>query len=317
MLKMLKLSHPTHSGRLRPHEHTSYVPLGMLLLVVGLSLIVYTASASSPGPAPGSIGLTGTVPSNPPTTPATITSPTDQQHVTTSPLHVTGTCPAGTLVEIYKNDIFAGSTICSDKGTYSLDVDLLFGTNKIIARIYDVLNQAGPDSATVTVTYDVLPTQSTALTPLDLGGTQLLLNTSAVFRGTFPGQELTIPLSIIGGAPPYAVNILWGDNGNTIVPRNNNESFNTGHNYAKAGTYQISIQATDAAGRVAFMTVASIVNGQPASATGSVAPATWTGSQLLVLWPLYASAVSTLVSFWLGERREKHLLKKRGLLLPA
>ena len=35
------------------------------------------------------------------------------------------------------------------------------------------------------------------------------------------------------------------------------------HTYTKAGTFQLSIQATDADNRVAFLTVASIVNGQP------------------------------------------------------
>jgi hypothetical protein len=316
MLKWLKLSHPVHSGRLRSHEHTSYVPLGMLLLVVGLSLIAYTASASSPGPESGSIGLTGTVPANPPTVPATITAPSDQQHVTTSPVTVKGTCSVGLLVEIYKNDIFAGSTFCSDKGTYSIDVDLIFGANKLTAKVYDALNQAGPDSVAITVTYDVLPAQSAALTPLNFAGTQLLLNTDAVFRGSFPGQELAMPIDIIGGTPPYAINIQWGDNGNNVVPRNNNDTFKAGHTYAKPGTYQISVQATDAVGRVAFITVASIINGQPISAGSTATPASTT-NQLLVLWPLYASAVGILVSFWLGERREKQILKKRGLLLPV
>ena len=80
MLKWMKLSHVSHSGRLRPHEHTSYIPLGVLLLVVGLSLIVYTATATSPGPESSSIGLTGTVPGKAPTVAATITSPNSQQH---------------------------------------------------------------------------------------------------------------------------------------------------------------------------------------------------------------------------------------------
>ena len=318
MLKWLKLSHVTHTARLRPHEHTSYVPLGVLLLVVGLSLIAYTASATSPGPESGSIGLSGTVPANPPTVAAVITSPSDGQHFTTTPVTYKGTCPANMLVEMYKNDIFAGSVTCSDKGTFSVDIDLLIGQNKIIAKVYDVLNQPGPDSATITNYYDVLPTQSSSLTPLDFGGTQLLLNTDAVFRGSFPGQELSVPIDVLGGTPPYAINIQWGDSSNKVVPRNSNDSFNTVHTYAKPGTYQISIQATDAAGRVAFITVASIINGQPSvTGTGSTATPASTTNELLVLWPLYTSAIGILGSFWLGERREKQILRKRGLLLPT
>jgi hypothetical protein len=29
-----------------------------------------------------------------------------------------------------------------------------------------------------------------------------------------------------------------------------------------------------------------------------------------VLWPLYTSAVAIMVSFWLGERREKRIIGK-------
>ncbi len=318
MLKWLKLSHPTHTARLRPHEHTSYVPLGILLVFVGLSLIAYTAAASSPGPESSSISLTGIVPGKAPTVAAVITTPKDQQRFTSSPVTFTGSCPKDTIVEIFKNDIFAGSTECSNAGSFSMEVDLLFGDNAIIARVYDALNQPGPDSATVTVFYDILPAQSGALTPLDFGGTQLLLNTDAVFRGSFPGQELSVPIDILGGTPPYAVNVQWGDSTNKVIPRNSNETFKAGHTYNKPGTYQVSIQATDAAGRVAFITVASIVNGQPTTeTTGSTATPAGTTNQLLVLWPLYTSAVGVLVSFWLGEKREKQILRKRGLLLPT
>jgi len=316
MLHWLKLSHHDHSGRLRPHEHTSYIPLGILLLVVGLSLIAYTAAAQSPGPEAGSIGLTGIVPGKAPTVAAVIGSPKDGQRFTTSPVTFSGTCPQDTIVELFKNDIFAGSGPCSDVGSFSIEIDLLFGENKIIARVYDALNQAGPDSNIITGFYDVLPAQSGIVTPLDFGGTQLLLNTDAVFRGSFPGQELSIPIDVLGGTPPYAINIQWGDSNNKVVPRSNNTTFRTGHTYQKPGVYQISIQATDAAGRVAFITVASIVNGQTSTeTTGETLPVSTT-NQLLVLWPLYTGIIAVVASFWLGEVREKHMLRKRGLLVP-
>jgi hypothetical protein len=316
MLNWLKLSHHDHSGRLRPHEHTSYLLLGLVLLVVGCALLAFTASAISPGPESGSIGLNGTVPAKAPTVAATIKSPNNQQHFSTSPVTFSGTCPANTLVELFKNDIFAGSTPCTAGGIYTLDIDLLIGQNSVVARVYDTLNQPGPDSNAITVFYDALPTQASALSPLDFGGEQLLLNTDAVFRGVFPEQELIVPLDIIGGTAPYAINIQWGDSNNKVVPRNDNTTFKVGHTYNKPGTYQISIQATDATGRVAFLTVASIVNGQPSIARTAEINATTT-SQLLVLWPLYTSAFAVVISFWLGERREKQLLSKRGLLLSS
>lgn len=310
-----KLIHHSHSGKLRSHEHTSYLPLGALLLVVGLMLGVYTAYAASPGPESGSVGLSGVVPGKPPTDAPTIDTPRNGARFSTTPVNVTGTCPKNTLVELFKNNIFAGSIPCSDAGTYAIDIDLLIGENILVARVYDDLNQAGPDSNKPTVFYDALPAQAGPLTSLDFGGAQLLLNTDAVFRGVFPNQEMTIPIDILGGTPPYAINVQWGDSTNKVVPRGNNQSFTVGHVYKRSGTYQISIQASDANGRVAFLTVASIVNGQPGLASGSSetpAMSNTTMARLLALWPLYTSVVAIAISFWLGERREKHILMKSG-----
>jgi hypothetical protein len=315
MLNWLKLSHHYHSGRLRPHEHTSYLPLGLLLLVVGFVLTAFTASAASPGPESGSIGLTGTVPAKPPTVAAVIIEPGNQQRFSTSPVKVSGTCPANTLVELFKNDIFAGSTPCTAAGTFALDVDLMVGNNILIARVYDVLNQPGPDSNAVTVFYDALPHQAAPSTSLGFSGTQLLLSTDAVFRGSFPEQDFTMPIDILGGTPPYAVNVQWGDSTNKVIARNDSTTFKVAHAYQKPGTYQISLQATDAGGRVAFLTVAAIVNGQPSVAAGTTASNTAT-NKLLMLWPFYISILAIVASFWLGEQREKHILSKHGQLLP-
>lgn len=317
----LKLIHHSHSGKIRPHEHTSYLPLGALLLAVGLLLGVYTSYAASPGPEAGSIGLSGVVPGKPPTIAPTIDTPKSGARFSTTPVTVSGTCPKNTLVEIFKNNIFAGSVPCQDNGRYNLEIDLLIGENILLARVYDDLNQAGPDSNKPTVFYDALPAQAGPLTSLDFGGAQMLLNTDAVFRGVFPNDEMSMPIDILGGTPPYAINIQWGDSSNKMVPRANNQSFTVGHIYKKPGTYQISIQGTDANGRVAFMTVAAIVNGQPGVASGDTntesTMSNATVARLLALWPLYTSVVAIAISFWLGERREKHILLKSGPVYHA
>ncbi|HSE61431.1 MAG TPA: PKD domain-containing protein [Candidatus Saccharimonadales bacterium] len=309
----LKLLHHDHSGRLRAHENTSYIPLGILLLIVGFALAVYSVQAAPPPPQSESVGLSGTMPGEPPAEAAVILKPTDGQHFSTTPITVSGTCPKGTLVEVFKNDIFSGSTFCTDKNTFSVEIDLLYGSNKLVVRVYDALNQAGPDSKPVTVFYDALPPQSGPITSLDFGGAQLLLNTDAVYRGIFPDKQMNVPLDILGGTPPYAINVQWGDSTNKVISRNNNVSFTTEHTYKKPGTYQISFQASDAAGRVAFLSVAALVNGQPDPATTGAATTNNT-NMLLLLWPVYTSAIAVLVSFWLGERREKHILAKHGLL---
>jgi hypothetical protein len=303
-----KIAHHIHSGKLRPHEFTSYLPLSLLLLVVGLSLAVCTAHAASPPPQAESVSLTGSMPGKPPKTGATITSPTNQQRFSTSPVTIKGTCPPNTLVEIYKNDIFAGSAACSSTGSFTIDVDLLIGQNVIIARVYDSLNQPGPDSNSVTIYYDALPVQASALASLDFGGPQMILNTDAVFRGSFPEQLTNIPISIIGGTAPYAINVQWGDSTNKVVPRNDNQTFKVGHTYHKSGIYQLTVQGTDVQGRVAFLTVAAIINGQPPVVATASTPTGSSLNKLLVLWPLYTASVAIVISFWLGERREKRIL---------
>lgn len=322
MLKRLKIAPHKHSGKIRPHEFTSYLPLGALLMVVGLLLGVYTVNATDhPAPQAASVGISGVMPGAPPTVAATIDSPSDGQRFSSTPVTVTGTCPSDTLVEIFKSDIFAGSTSCSSDGKYSIDIDLLIGANTLLARVYDALNQAGPDSNTPVVIYDALPSQTDALTSLNLDSSQLLVNTSAVFRGVFPDKELVVPITILSGSPAYAINVQWGDSENNVYSRDNNSTFNATHTYTKAGTYQITIQVTDSTGKVAFLSVTAVVNGQVSTVISSTTDTNSTSnsiiSKLLVLWPLYAAAVATVISFWLGEQREKRILRLRELLLSS
>ena len=315
MLKGLKLLHHTHTGRVRAHEHTSYLTLALLLMVAGFALTTYTATAwTRPGPAAESVGLTGVVPGDPPKVGAIITKPTNGQRFTETPVTVGGTCPKNSLVEIFKNDIFAGSSVCSSEGTFSFEIDLLIGENILTARVFDALNQEGPISDSIVVYYDALPAQGAGVTSLNFGGDQMIINTDAVFRGTFPDKEMSIPIDIIGGRAPYAVNVQWGDSTNTVISRPDNATFRPTHVYKKSGTYQLSIQATDADGRVAFLTVASIVNGQPDPVAAAATDKQTTVNALLMLWPLYAATFAVVMSFWLGEWREKRLLIKHGLL---
>lgn len=309
MHNRLKISHRRHSGRLRPHEYTSYPGLFLILLIVGFALTVSSVAAVHPPPQSGSVGLSGTMPGKPPSVAAVIKTPNSGQHFNSSPITVSGTCPDNTVVEVFKNDIFGGSGACNN-GNFSFSVDLLYGQNTLVAKAFDALNQAAPDSNKVSVSYDVLPTQGSPLSPLTLTGSQLLLSTTTVYRGIFPGQTLSVPLSILGGSAPYAVDVQWGDSTDKIVPRDNNLSFDVTHSYNKPGVYQISTQATDGQSRVAFLTVAAIVNGQPvvASTASSNTPSKETINKLLVLWPLYVTAAGMVISFWYGERREKHIL---------
>ena len=309
MLHHLKISEHQHTGQLRPHEHTSYLPLAFLVFVTGLTLAVFTYSAyaQSPGPEAGSVSLTGQVPGPPPTQAATITTPKNNQHFNKTPITVSGTCEDGTLIEIYKNNIFAGSTLCESNGTFSLEIDLLFGKNELKAQIYDALNQAGPESNTVTVFYDALFPEASAAVGFDFIGAQLLLKTDSVFRGTFPEKSLNVPITVIGGTSPFAINIDWGDSFNQVISRSDNTTFNASHPYKKPGTYKITLQGSDSKQLVAFLSVAAIIHGQPEAIAASTA-AKIPVNKLLMLWPVFAIAATALASFWFGERREKRIM---------
>lgn len=324
MHELLKLSHHHHSGRHRPHEHTSYLPLIAILLLTGgiLALSTFTIHAASPGPEAESVGLSGEMPGPPPQDPAAITSPNDQDRFDTSPITVEGTCPDDSLVEILNNNIFAGSALCSNDNTFSLDVGLLIGENQLRARVYDSLNQSGPNSEAITVFYDALPPQEEPLPSSETGNNQLLLNTDIVYRGNFPDETLTMPVEIIDGTPPFALDVNWGDNNEETIPRDNNQPFRINHVYTRPGTYEVDLQVTDSEQRIAHLSTVVIINGRPPELpAGGVGASGTTGGEsplmsiVYLLWPIFAAILAMVLSFWMGERREKRILADRGLLL--
>ena len=119
-------------------------------------------------------------------------------------------------MEIFKNDIFAGSVECSSQGVYTISIDLLYGENSITAQDYNIINEAGPPSSVINVYYDNLLAQS-SLSTLNFRGTQLVLSTNAVYRGSFPLEVMNVPVTIMGGVAPFALNVEWGDSSNKIV----------------------------------------------------------------------------------------------------
>src|SRR5581483_9890283 len=152
----------------------------------------------------GSAGLEGTVPSNPPSSAPVITAPHSGQTFSSLPVNVSGLCSGSLLVEVFKNDVFAGSAQCSG-GSFSLQIDLFRGQNDITAKLYDDLDQAGPASSPISVVFnDSLPAT----------GPQISIISSYAKRGAPPSQVLTWPIIITGGNPPYAESVDWGDKSN-------------------------------------------------------------------------------------------------------
>lgn len=145
-----------------------------------------------------------------PTSAATITSPYDQQHFTERSITVSGTCGDGAYVIIYRNSTAAGIGGCI-AGNFSIVIDLSTGPNILQAKVYNITDNEGPVSASITVYYDTIPSSPTP--PLE---TAITLRVTSVDGAPYvPGRTYTTsnhPL-IRGLAPPSSVVTINFGNG--------------------------------------------------------------------------------------------------------
>lgn len=254
----------------------------------------------------GSVGIEGKISAPAPTTPATISIPRSGQAFSTLPVTVSGICPNGLLIKLFKNNVFAGSVQCNN-GSYSMIIDLFDGQNDLVARVYDALDQAGPDSNVVTVTYN--PDKPT------FSGRVSLTSTIAK-KGANPGEVLVWPITISDGDSPYAVSVDWGD-GKTLdlLSQAFPGTFNIQHVYDNPGVYNIIIKATDKNGGVAYLQLVGVANGPLSQESAEGKSDDNNGTTIVkttVLWQPAALLLPFIITtFWLGKRHELHVLKKK------
>ena len=282
--------------------------LGLLSPLLIISVLFSTmASAlqpiSPPGPQSDSTGVEGTIVGSPPSQAATINVPKNGQTFTNTPITVSGLCPNNTLVEIYKNNVFGGSVDCS-RGSYSLQVDLFDGRNDLVAKVYDNLNQAGPDSNTVTVTFS---------SPIQTNGARISLTTQYAKRGATPGSILTWPITLSGGTGPYAISADWGDKTDPdLISQNVPGDINLQHTYAQAGVYKVTIKASDSQGNTAFLQLVGIGNGQIQQSTNTSGNGIITNQKTKILWwPLLLLFGLTIAAYWLGQKHQLEAIRRR------
>ncbi|MEI6755820.1 MAG: hypothetical protein WCK80_02290 [bacterium] len=278
---------------------------GIFLAAVGTSSLA-TPTVKAAGQFPdqqvnGSIGIQGTITKGAPTQAATITTPGNGAVFTTVPITVNGTCPANTIVKLFSNNVFVGSVFCNN-GSYSLQINLFSGRNDLIARVYDALDQAGPDSNTVSVTFN--DAQFAEF------GTRVQISSIYAVRGAPPGQQLTWPFTLTGGVGPYAVSIDWGDGSPTdLISRQLAGDFTANHTYKVAGIYRVLVKATDKNGTTAFLQVIGQATGATQNVNGGNASAT---VRKEVLWvPMLAMIPLIVAAFWAGRRNELFSIRKQ------
>lgn len=284
------------------------------LLVVAIAIsaslfVMYPQVANAitplptPDPMPGSFGVEATKMKDPPTVGATISVPGSGASFSTSPITVSGTCPADLLVQIYNNNVMVGSVVCSN-GSYSLQVSLFAGINELSAIVFDELDQAGPASNIATVTYT--DTRFTAFG-------QLLTLTSNYGRRSSPtGTQLAWPMQLSGGTGPYAFSIDWGDGSSAELKSQSLAGLvSLAHVYKKAGIYSVNVRATDANGVSAFLQVIAVSSGQ---VEPEAAEKTVDAARVVILWIPAAVALALLVpAFWLGRRSQTVSIRKKML----
>lgn len=281
--------------------------VGMCLLA--LFTFVHTASAldpiPTPPPQPGSFGIEATKKQPPPKVGATITTPGSGASFSNSPITVNGICPNGLLVEVYDNGVMVGAVMCNN-GSFSLQVSLFAGTNELTAIVYDELNQPGPTSNIVTITYT--DTQFSAF------GALVTLTSSYGRRSAAAGSELGWPLQLSGGTGPYAFSIDWGEGPPTqLKSQSATGVVAIAHTYKKAGIYPVNVRATDANGVSAFLQVVALANGK-IDQNASDKPAGNTSAKPEILWlPTAASILMLVPAFWLGRQSQVVSLRNKML----
>lgn len=297
---------------MRHHRHTSYGSLLVALLLVCVLLAAATRSVAlaAADPVTGSNTVYAVVPGPTPTTPPVISIPiSGTTYTTNEPVTVSGTCPSGTLLKIFKNEVLAGTTLCQN-GRFSIQIDLFLGSNTLIVRAYNNLDNSGPESVPVVVT-KTLPGIN-----LSEVGRQLFITTEVYFKGVNVGETLSWPLTIGGGQAPYAVSVAWGDGTTDLISRGTEGTFAIQHAYQKAGngdkgSYNVTILVTDAAGNKSFIHLVSIVGGQTPNVAATIKQGYDWSSILRIAWQIAGVALLVVLSFWLGERREIRLLRRQ------
>ncbi len=285
---------------------SSWARASRWLALIVLALLLHSMPVSAVGAFPdqqssGSVGLQGTISTAPPSRGATITVPGNGAVFTTIPITVSGLCPPGVLVKIFSNNVFVGSTLCQN-GSYSSQVNLFSGKNDLVARVYDALDQAGPDSNVVSVTFN--DAQFAQF------GTHVALNSPYAVRGAPPGRELDWPIILSGGIGPYAISVDWGDGSPTdLISQDAAGTFTIKHIYKSAGVYKVIVKATDKNGGTAFLQLVG-------QATGATQSNDKNGGSAIIQrevlwWPALLMVPLIIAAYWAGRRAELYSLRKQ------
>ena len=179
-----------------------------------------------------------------------------------------------------------------------------------MARVYDSLDQPGPDSNLVNVSFNDNKVGA---------GSRVTITSNYAKRGAYPGQTLTWPIIISGGNGPYAVSVNWGDDTEAdLSSQAFAGQFDIKHVYKAAGVYNIVVKVVDRDGVGAFLQIVGIGNGPTGQTNTGLSngedPASQPvgGVRTKIVWqPSVVIIPFILSTFWLGKKYELHMLRKK------
>lgn len=329
ILKHLRLVSHKHTGSVIHVRHTSHVALLGMLVIVGFFLVISQNFVQA-----GEVSVGLVVQGSAPTVGATITSPLDGITVVNlNPVPVEGTCATDSFVVVYNDGALAGSTICTGAGLFTVSVQLRDGTNVLTARNFDNLNQPGPDTPSVSVTFKTEEVAADVPTPdlpenpviipgvtsgpaecedynptgeLSTGG-QPHVAVVCVPRSVATNEDHRIGILVWGGAPPYALNFDWGSGESTLISMDAPGYRTVKVHYASSGIYNINVQVTDRSSNAATGESAVQVTDadEPQTLTqviNNILSTSWFETPV----PLYVIAVGLTLGFWGGDIFNRH-----------
>lgn len=168
----------------------------LLLLFVGVLLIVASSEAYS-----ASMNIHATVPAPPIDTPAVITSPYNQQHVSQASIIVSGTCPPRSYVKLLRDDQLQGIADCTGS-SFAVQISLHAEVNVLAVKVFNMTDNEGPAATPVVVYYDTAaPPQETS------ASTSTTINLAALDSASYHAgavQLVSTRPTLSGWAPPYS-----------------------------------------------------------------------------------------------------------------
>jgi hypothetical protein len=333
-LKRIRARQPWHR-RLVLHPISVMVILCAGVLIVGWT---YQTVADY-------YSLTATVAATPLTQGAVITSPVNNAIVRTSPITVSGTCPYPSYVKLYRNSTFSGVAWCLSNDTFSISSSLFVGQNDLRAQDYNITDQPGPATPSVTVNYappsvSVVPgpnnTIKTTSPQASPPQPPLFIASDFHYQTFTQGSTFSWSLQVDGGKAPYTLFIDWGDGQSSSLYFTTDPTFNISHTYSKPGYYVVTVTVTDSTGAKSVLQLAALIKSKSGSnvfapvttskcaspGSGASCETTSGGSSfwplfsflpksLLILWPAFVAVLLMLISFWLGERQEYAVLRRK------